>query len=589
MSLLSQLRFRATIAPQRRMMLTGIFIASITAFGVFVLPFAFPPSHPALSGSYTAGFNNRVAAVAAALASALAFLLARPFEAVPRPRQEDDRLPIDRSVLIGCLTVCAAFTAVLGWMMTTAVVAYNDNLYFLEYMDEVVTYRLHIYRDFSFLYGPVLLYFPVAIETLLRPLHVGAQGSYYAALGIMQMAGLVLLYVTLEALPLSKSIKTITLCVFTLGTLCPLLGLNYTLVRSLLPFSTLLFASRARSPLRLSILFSLGEVLQLAVSPELGVAFAAGACFFACGRCYRQGLSFVPAIAAPFLGAAAFLAIVGKAYLDSIAKFSSGCLNLVVQPLPYILFFLFAAVWLVPVMLARRCRDREDDAVLMLSLSVVCLGLLPAALGRCDPLHVFFNGVGAYLLAAVAISSYPKRLRNLWILGLEISLVWMQLVNFTLYLPALVYAARQDIAFYKGAQENPAAEILEIEKLIGKGRVSVPFFVPRPVEEELKRAGLYQPDRECFHIGVWDATAETARVNRMNATEWTLTPAANQTITENAHISSIVVGVGFAYPERRQPYTFGNLIYRDLAVNWTAVTQSDDWILYHNNRFRSLP
>ncbi len=567
------------------MMLICVAISLLTGFGVFLIPFFFAPTHPALSASYTAGFNNRVAVVFAALAALLTFLLTWRYEVFPPSSAKKDRNPIALPALFANMAVCTVFTSFLGGILTRAQVAYNDNLYFLEYMDQVTTYHLHIYKDFSFLYGPALLYFPLAVQAVLRPLHIGLQGSYYVALTLMQLLGIVLLYFTLGALPLSKKIRTTTLCLFTICVLCPLLGLNYTLVRSLLPFSTLLFASRARSPLPLACLFFFGEALQLSVSPELGVAFAAGACFFAACRALREGPVFIPAILAPLLAVAAFIAMIGKAYLTSIAKFSSGCLNLVVEPLPYILIFLFALVWLVPRMLARAIKRREHDALLMSSLFVVCLALLPAAFGRCDPLHVFFNGAGLYLLAAVAINPFNEVARRLWFIGFEVMLVSMQAVNFALYLPEIIRAATADIAsFSQPSASDLPPEIIRFEKIIGKSKVSIPFRVPYTIESEFKRAGQYQPDPECFYIGIWDQTSETARIERMRTTRYVLLYASDQSFVETTQNSRIVVGFGFTYPQRRQPYRYGALLYKELSTNWTPISESAGWILYRNNR-----
>ena len=558
-------------------------VALSTVVCVFGLPFLFPPSHPSLSAAYTSGFNNRVATVAAALISLATLAFAWRSQPISSSTPVLDRSPVDRKVLTGALTLCAAFTLALGWLLTRAGVAYNDNLYFLEYMDEVSRYHLHIYKDFDFLYGPLLLYFPVALHVLLRPWHVGTHGSYYLALASMQLLGITLLYYTLAALPLSKRSRTHLLCLFTFCVLCPLLGLNYTLVRSLLPFSTLLFITRVKQPFYLAAAFFLGELLQLAVSPELGVAFAAGACFYAGCESFIHTRAFLPAVAAPPLAIAAFLGVVGKSYLNSISQFSSGSLNLIVEPLPYILFFLFAVVWLVPRMLGQRMQIDAGQTIPMLSLFVVSLALLPAAFGRCDPLHVFFNGTGFYLLAAVAVSSYSGKGRKNWFFALDLVLVWTQCVNTFIFLPPLVFAAR--VVSGANAQITQANATLldlpKVERMVGDGKISTPFWIPYAVEAELKRTGKYVPDRDCFYIGVWDARAETARVERMRAKEWVLVPRENETIAETAESSALFLGFGFTYRSRHPPYLYGAILLSDLAANWSKVSETPQWTLYH--------
>ena len=138
------------------------------------------------------------------------------------------------------------------------------------------------------------------------------------------------------------------------------------------------------------------------------MAFAAGACFYAICMIARNGAAWIPALIAPFVGAGAFLPVAGPNYLDSMRKFSHGDFNLVVEPLGYIILFLIATVWLVPRMLAGTFRQRRPEALLLASLFVVCLALVPPAFGRCDPLHVFFNGAGMFVLASVAICAYSQ-------------------------------------------------------------------------------------------------------------------------------------------------------------------------------------
>ena len=84
--------------------------------------------------------------------------------------------------------------------------------------------------------------------------------------------------------------------------------------------------------------------------------------------------------------------------------FARGIANFIVEPNPYVLAFLFALVWLVPLMLARFVREARPEAPLLAALYVFSVAMLPVAFGRADPGHVFFTGIGIYLLSLVAIS-----------------------------------------------------------------------------------------------------------------------------------------------------------------------------------------
>ena len=59
---------------------------------------------------------------------------------------------------------------------------------------------------------------------------------------------------------------------------------------------------------------------------------------------------------------AAFFLLAGDGYLRMLKLFARGIANFVVEPNPYILVFLFALVWLVPLTLARFFRGHARSA-----------------------------------------------------------------------------------------------------------------------------------------------------------------------------------------------------------------------------------
>ena len=563
-----------------RVVALALTIGALAGIGVFLLPFLFPPSRPSLSAAYTAGFNNRVAALAAAFIAVLSFALSWKFRLFPSSAECRDEEPTPLWVLISWVAVCAAFTAVLGYLLCRVELASVDNRLFLECMDDVSRYHQRIYADFSFVYGPLPLYFPLFVYWLLRPFHIGIEGSYYVALTAAHVFGLVIAWFTLEALPLGRKIKSITLCMLAIMSMCPVMGLNYTLIRFLLPFSTLLFASRIKNPSLVALAFFFGEALQLGISSEVGFAFAAGACFYAICMIAKHGPAWIPAFIAPLVAGAAFLFLAGPHYLDSMRKYSHGDYNLIVEPLGYIILFLIATVWLVPRMLAGAFRQRRPEAVLLASLFVLSLGFVPPSLGLCDPLHVFFNGAGIFLLASVAIGGYSRNIRQLWFLCFACSLMWMQFVNFMLR-PDV----KRAVGFDRGVPEQRNwIDISKLESIVGDAKISVPFWVPLGVENELKRSGHFLPDREDFDLLVTNPDAEKARTARMDKAEWALIPTKDFLNRETPSSTSRLLGIGYEfYPIRRKPYVYGAILTNELQTHWTPAATVGDWVVYHQN------
>ena len=84
----------------------------LVGFGVFVLPFLIPPPvRPAMSVANSAGFNNRVAGLAAAWASLLALALFWRFRVPIRLPQSADCRPMTRRFILGWSLGTTAITA----------------------------------------------------------------------------------------------------------------------------------------------------------------------------------------------------------------------------------------------------------------------------------------------------------------------------------------------------------------------------------------------------------------------------------------------------------------------------------------------
>jgi hypothetical protein len=562
----------------------GIF--ALAAFGVFVFPFFFPPTNVSPSVSYTVGFSNRVAEVAAAFVACLTFLIAWRFRLYPRTTPHRDARPTPRYILALCLAACAAFNAFSGWLLARTNLTVIDARYFLESLDDVIRYHLRIYSGFNFAYGPLLLYIPIWIHTILAPFRIGTQGAYYTALVLMQCLGLLMLHATLRALQVPRSLRIPAFILFTLTALNPVLGLNYTPIRSLLPFSTLIYATQVKPARSLAALFFLAELLQLAISPELGFAFAAGACFYAIARAIQSGPVYLYAAAAPPAAALLFLAAFGRAYLSAVFTFSAGDFNLIIEPLGYILFFLLCLVWIVPRMLAADFRRGHPQALLRASLFVLSVALLPAAFGRCDLLHVLYAGLGIYILAICAIASWSSSARNLWLVLFAGVILWTHFVNYQIR-PHLRQAAA---IVFRHAPGPASIDIARLRAITAGQPVFVPVMIPFSIEQQLKNDHLYAPDREPFIINVAGPVAESAKVARMDQYSWALAPSHIHKFIGTPRSISGPLGVGYTfYPLRQKPHISGSIITSDLQNHWTPAANFGKWILYRKVSTNFMP
>jgi hypothetical protein len=558
---------------------------TVAALLVFVLPFAVPvPLVHTISASYIAGFNNRVAILAAAGLGALV-LLWRWWRAPSAPTVVDEEAKLTgRTVAIAIVATCL-FTAFAGWLVARSHLRYlADAGYIMEQLEAHGDYGRALYTQLEFAYGPLLFYPASIVHSLLRcSWHV----AYFITLALNQAVGVLLLAYSMNALPMRARDRRIAFVLLVAGAVNPLLGLNYTFFRFLTPLATFLFATRSPSLLRTAILLAAGEVLQLGISPEMGFIFVFASIVFTGLAVWKRGLRWLVVIAAPPVGVGVFRLLAGPSYLKMLQSLAHGALNLPVAPYPHILVFLFALVWLVPMALGPRLRASGDDGIRIVSCYILSIALLPAAFGRCDPLHVFFNGAGILILSLVAMRDARPRLRNAWLAALFVVVSWEHWVNDRLSEDRTADTVRLALTHtVHPDDEDYVLDMPGLEREVGGAPVAIPSEVSLPVEESLKRARHYQPDYYAFFVDVMDPVAEAAKAAGLNQFQWALLPTdPDDPFIETPADIDGVQGFAFPYPARNPvPYEPGHIFSANLQENWRPVRAFGPYTLYHRVR-----
>ena len=166
---------------------------------------------------------------------------------------------------------------------------------------------------------------------------------------------------------------------------------------------------------------------MLAVSAELGIAFAVGAVLYALYLAVMSGPRWLILAAAPPLAFALFAVTVGGNYFHALATFGDGSFNSVVDPSRiHIDILILAAVAVSPYAMAGLVRSNPAGASGVVGMYGAALAMLPSALGRCDALHTFFNGIGIALLALLAIRSWSAVWPRVWVALFILSACWSQ-------------------------------------------------------------------------------------------------------------------------------------------------------------------
>lgn len=489
-------------------------------------------------------------------------------------------------LILGSL-FCFVSTSLLSWLIVRRGVHYWDPSYFIDRMQAAVYHHLRPYTDLEFPYGPLLFYLPVVACRLLRPMGWSDIAAYYACYVCLATVGVGVLFYVLDELPLSLPWKRIGFLV--LVTQAPSLdmGINYTLFRFLIPFGLFLWAVKRISVPGLMLVSSVAVFLALSVSPEMGIAITAGLLAYFVLKFWKGERLFLIAVVGPVTGFAVFLLLFGRGPLATLGQFGHGVFNFVVQPLFYILVLLVALIWFAPQAVASNLARQGGDLRIP-ALYIIALSLLPAALGRADPMHVMSDGMGFYLLSMLVIHYQRKWVRTVWVGSLLVACSVTQVVtamDFKVMLHALLprtaeLYARQGQAPDWFDSPSQSIDLLRLQARVGNAKIFVPVPVAATVEKQLRASGLTSPDYYFYMVGVWDEQAELRKVRDMDAFKFALLRNRPIQYWETPDWQAQALGGGFKSKITQPVYKAGNLMTADLQQNWAPRQTFGEYVLY---------
>jgi hypothetical protein len=586
-----------------------IFLA--TCFGVFILPFLLPPPYLAgISAANVAGFNNKVASLVAAALGTFVFFAALGWPRSKQERSNSDFGKLPRLLVLTTVVLCGCMVALLSYLLAISRLPYGDGGYFMRQISMHFDYGRKLYDQIEFTYGPLLFYAPGIVHALLSPLHVSTAAAYYTTLVLEHVIGLLLVVYVLDRLPILRKWKIVFLLLCLLQTYPFGFGLNYTFLRFALPIAFLVLAAGQTRPWRLAACLFAGQAASLSLSPELGFAFCASSIAYAAYKFFYLGRAWLVAVVAPVVATAVFLLLAGAGYLRMLRLFARGIANFIVEPLPYILVFLFALIWLVPLMLARFFREARPEAPALASLYVFSVALLPVAFGRADPGHVFFSGFGIYLLSLVAISDMQSRPQLALMTCVVLVLTWTAFVDGRSNWPMLEGRIRYDTSHWQDdglmraahaftQKASPAVDenyfsvgtrnyaeygpfdLKGLQAIVGNDPVVLPLSVPMPVQEALERSGQFVPTFYDFDWSILDASAEDRQLKELNASRWALLPQGPIPMwTETPDSVAHYLGQHLPYRTKREPYVIGRRFEENLKANWQPYSAMGNYEVY---------
>ncbi len=592
--------------PPFRVSTLACFVCFTGALLIFLVPLLVP-MRPVMtvSAAYLAGYNNQIAVILAAGLSVSVFAAGAWWQrAIPAPVAKDGR-PLTRSFVF---CVVALSTFVLGlccWLVAASHLRYLGDA---GYIIEVATVKSDtgraLYSQLEFAYGPLLIDPEIWLS---RWCHVSMTAAYYVVFLVQSALGLLMVAYILNSLPILGSLRRAAFLLLAIGAVTPHLGLNYTFFRFASPFAFLLLGMRQRRIWQCALVLALGEAFELLISPELALAMGIGVLTFGILRLWVAGWRWSVTAILPLGTLVALLLIFGQPFLHTAANFSRGALNLPIGPYPHLLVYLFAVLWLVPFGLSHIAGFRDEVGAQRLAFYATSLAFLPPALGRCDPLHVLFDGVGFLLLSLIAISQSSLQARRTWVAALALLVFWNHWVNERLFdsrnaqvlreavmphlsLPTrdaicrVVSSHRPDLASVLGGkpQASQALDMQTLEVLTQGAPIATPADLPPTIERQLREARQYAPGYYTFGVDVLNVTAEQRTIADVNAEPFMLLP--QPLVPDNPHTLNRLrsfQGITLPYRTRNRPqYDPGTAFKRNLHERWVPVQRFGPYMLY---------
>jgi len=379
------------------------------AIGVFWLPWYCPLSTPVPGESYAFGFNNKIGILALGasifLGITASYLGCGQVEGYlwlsERPRffPSWSETKAEYSILI--LACILWSTWIFFWGGYLVDPAWCEARGFYYGIDLLALGRVP-YQDFMFNYGPTMLYLPYWLSFLSGG-RLSFEQAYPIILALFTCGGFVALFMILHLLNLSKSRRIISLVLLLISWGGFSMGLQYSPLRFVIvPACLILLDAFGRRQelgdfwgLSKMWVYSVFAVLAcFSISPEMGIA--GGVAVAAYGLILLLRFSFSLGISC-FLGVFVAVVLVLRVfpnYLLSVFAFASGGSNFPIYPNLHNLTLVCLSLFIIPALISPALYNpSEKRSPLAAALGVAGGMLLPAAFGRSDPGHVYYNGL----------------------------------------------------------------------------------------------------------------------------------------------------------------------------------------------------
>lgn len=384
---------------------------ALLLLAIFYIPYWFPVA-PTGSDSYIFGYNNTVGELLVVLLFSFAALWTRGLNLDFSSNEKSPAIP-SKVLWISLGIELAACVAV--YLRVGRYGAFGDSQYEIHRIWLISLGKVP-YRDFEWIYGSGLLYVPAWFS---RWFHLSIPDAYYLFWTIASLAGVALLFATINLIDFPCSRKTTIFVLYCLPaiTATVYMGLSSTLLRAFFPLCCLLLTYNVRirgagqetnaKVAALAVLFIAAIIL---ISPEMSIAFAFACAVVFCPANFArlQGLPLIPYLLTLLaLSGFLFCGVQFHAF-DGVRAAGRGSISFPITFAPATLIF-FAVIFLCACYVVRRMLQPSirDNTIVLIILG---LPMMASALGRCDAGHILGSGAPFFICAGF----YASKVQRFW-------------------------------------------------------------------------------------------------------------------------------------------------------------------------------
>lgn len=599
-----------------------IALAAVGFYCIFQLPFGFAATVPVVSDSYIFGFNNRVAVLSTVGIVAVLTLLRRYLKiadwlVLPLFGEKTaSSQPLDRRWLVGF--VLASTLATLAVYLFVHDGYFGESGYILKRMDLLLHYGRLPYKDFEFAYGPALLYLPAGFASALAGVGLALRPSYYLFFALTNALCLAALFFVVDQADIAKKHKALIFALVALAAL-PVFSLAINgWARHLTPYASVIAlwvwsGKNSPSVAKLALLGAAASLLNLAISPEVGVAFSAALAFYLVVLSLTVHRRFILNLLVHLVSLPLFLWLISPDYLQSVFNFLGGDYNFPVVPALHILLYLLSFFVLLPNLIGGVLDRSRPDRPLVAGLIVLCLAMLPGALGRCDFWHVTLYGIGVFLLTLLGLAKaseqgrIPRLAFSGYALGYALILAlvirvfdvypYRYLLANDLYAHAYTLLGPERSLALAGKRPALAAKLHskfaqiahapDFSKLDPYGPMLAPVEVSAPLERYLKATGKFLPEYYPDNQGIYSDAQIARKLQDVESSPYVLVPAQPAVSGDFGRERQAYLSRYFLYPFRlpqvRDSLSLDERLQAYLTAHFHKITEVEGYVLLGRN------